>query len=314
MISVKNTRDDAAYKWIPFAILPEEAVVRLLTCTVLVITSPSFALQESMRIVYQCMKLTHLWSNIKALHIYGTKLANGRGLQNLIKLGLHDMHTLTIGHTGVSSSFGQFIGNMLMDMKSKVKAPSLTKLYIENEPRFGIRGTVELSKALQFNSSLRILSIRRCGLNHNAVSSLSILVSLSTHLEILNVNDNNFSYADCRQLMHAVANKGVKGNFRSLYCIGTKPKLKSSDLEVLLGEGLRINVNVISGELDTGGVGFRKVLTKEKDLLEQKGIDIEQTKMETLGTYVNEIRRLGTIADWERVSMEGTKSYKAIYF
>jgi len=313
LLSVKNTRDDAAYKWIPFAILPEEAVVRLLTCTVLVITSPSFGLQESMRIVYQCMKFTHLWSNIKALHIYGTKLAHGHGLQNLIKLGLNDMHTLTIGHTGVSSSFGQLIGNMLMDMKSTAKTPSLTKLYIENEPRFGIRGTIVLAKALQFNSCLRILSIRRCGLNHKVVSALSILVSLSTHLEILNVNDNNFSYADCRQLMHAVANKGVKGNFRGLYCIGTKPKLKSSDLEVLLNEGLRINVNVISGELDAGGVGFRKELMKEKYMLEVKGIDVEQTKMETLGTYVNEIRRLGTIKDWERVSMEGTKAYKAIY-
>jgi len=314
MLSVKNTHDDAAYKWIPFAILSEEAVVRLLTCTVLVITSPSFGLQESMRVVYQCMKYTHLWSNIKALHIYGTNLAHGRGLQNMIKLGLTDMHTLTIGHTGVSSSFGHFLGSLLMDLKSKSKTPSLTKLYIENEPRFGIRGTVDLVKALQFNSSLRILSIRMCGLNHKAVPALSILVSLSTHLEILNVNDNNFSYADCRQMMHAVANKGVKGNFRSLYCIGSKPKLKLSDLEDLLNEGLRINVNVISGELDTGGVGFRKELTKEKDILEQQGVDIEQTKLETLGIYVNEIRRLGTIKDWERVSMEGTKAYKAIYF
>ena len=42
MISVKSTMDDPHYKWVPFSILPDEAVIRLLTCTSLVITSPSF--------------------------------------------------------------------------------------------------------------------------------------------------------------------------------------------------------------------------------------------------------------------------------
>ena len=316
LISKKSMLNDMAYKWIPFAILPEEGVVRLLTCTALVVTSPSFGLQDSMRIVYYCRRYKHLWSNIKALHVYGTRLAHGPGLRNLLNLGLHDMHTLTIAHTGLPPSFGSYLGEILsdlgLDMKSKSSPLPLTKLYIENEPRFGINGTLDLAKRLQFNSSLRILSLRRCGLNYKVVRSLSVLVSLSKYLEILNVNDNNFSYADCRQLLHAVANKGVKGNFRGLYCIGNYPKLKHSDLESLFSEGLRLNVNVVTGEIDTGGIGFRKELSKEKDLL-QKGIDIEQSKLETLETYIHEIKRLGKLEDWERVSMVGTKSYKAIY-
>jgi tetratricopeptide (TPR) repeat protein len=316
MISVKSVMDDNAYKWIPFALLPEEAVVRIMTCTILTITSTSFSTQDSMRIVYVCRKYPHLWSNIKSLLLFGTKLGahGGVGIINLIKLGFNNMNTLSLGYTNIPSSFGSYLGNMLMDLKLNVKPSSLTKLYIENEPRFGIIGTNDLVKSLQYNTSLRILSIRRCGLDHRAVTSLARFVSLSRNLEILNVNDNNFTYHDCRQLLHAVANKGVKGNFRGLHCIGTQPPLKPLEIEKLFEEGVNINVNVISGELDAGGVGFRKELAYQKLTEEKNGKDFEAKKKQIIDSYENEMCRLGTIKDLEKVSMEGTKSYKAIYF
>jgi tetratricopeptide (TPR) repeat protein len=314
MISNKSVSDDNAYLWVPFASLPEEAVVRLLTCTILVITSPSFTIQDSMRMVYICKKYSHLWSNVKSLLIYGTQLAkHGSGIQNLLDLGITDLVSLSIGYTGISSSFGSFLGKMLMDKEKNMKPCSLTKLYIENENRFGINGTNDLCKSLQFNSSLRILSIRRCGLDHHVVTSLARFVSLSTNLEILNVNDNHFTYSDCRQLLHAVANKGIKGNFRGLYCIGTKPSLKLVDLQKLLKEGISINVNVISGELDNGGVGFLKELMLEKEM-EMVGDNIEHRKMDTIHSFATEMKRLGTIENWEKVALEGVKAYKAIYF
>jgi hypothetical protein len=314
ILSVKNIQDDPTYKWAPFASLPEEAIVRLLTCTVLVITSPSFSLQDCLRVKYTCSKFSHLWSNIKSLHIYGTRLGHGTGLQSLLELGLKYIHTLAFSHTGASSAFGATLGGLLTDMKEGSRPTSLTKLYIENEPRFGIQGTMHLMQSLQFNTSLRIVSIRRCKLNYKVVPIIARFVSLSTHLEILNVNDNNFKYADCRQFLHAVANKGIKGNFRGLYCIGSYPALRASELEKLFEEGVNIRVNVVSGELDSGGIGFRKELASEKEMFETQGLNIEKEKLSALNTYMDEIRRLGSIEDWERVSMHGTKAYKAIYF
>ena len=56
--------------------------------------------------------------------------------------------------------------------------------------------------------------------------------------------------------MRAVANKGIKGNFRGLSCVGAKPALSAADLQSMLREGLSLNVNVVSGDAVEGYVNM----------------------------------------------------------
>lgn len=316
LVSLRSVKDDPSLRWIPFAILPNPAIARLLTCTALVITSPSFCFHDIQRIVYMCKRFPHLWMNIRSLFVYGTSLNRGRGLSNLLNLGFVNMHTLSIGQLGITATFGTLLGDLLIDTseQKKRKTPSsLTKLYIEDEHSFGDAGMINLVKRLQFNSSMRLLSVRNCKLTKKSSGDLSRYVGVSANLEILNVNDNLFNEACCRQFLRAVANKGIKGNFSALHCTGTQPALSHEQVVSILKEGMNLNVNVISGEIDTGGAGFRAELTLQKEFKKEKGFDIEAQKMKTVQDTIEEITRYGTIEDWEKISQVGVKSAKALY-
>ena len=78
-------------------------------------------------------------------------------------------------------------------------------------------------------------------------------------------------------------------------------------------EGMNLNVNVISGEIDTGGAGFRAELTLQKEFKAEKGIDLETQKMKSVHDHLEEITKFGTIEDWEKVSKAGIKAAKALY-
>lgn len=314
LVSLRSVRDDPAMRWIPFAILPNPAIARLLTCTALIITSPSFCFHDIQRIVYMCKRFPHLWANIRSLFVYGTSLNRGRGLSNLLNLGFVNMHTLSIGQLGINSTFGTLLGDLLADQKKQKKTPpSLTKLYIEDEASFGDNGMVNLVKRLQFNSSLRILSVRNCKLTKKSSNDIARYVGISGSLEILNVNDNLFNETCCRQFLRAIANKGAKGNFASLHCTGNQPALSHDKVVSILKEGMNLNVNVISGEIDTGGAGFRAELTLQKEFKAEKGIDLETQKMKSVHDHLEEITKFGTIEDWEKVSKAGIKAAKALY-
>ena len=61
-----------------------------------------------------------------------------------------------------------------------------------------------------------------------------------------------------------------------------------------------------------GGNGYRVELETEKALLE-KGVDFVEQKMKSVDNYLKEMRQVGSIEEWERVSMVGIKASKAIY-
>lgn len=316
LVSLKSVHDDPAMRWVPFSLLPNPAIARILTCTVLVITSPSFSVHDSQRIVYICKRFPHLWANLRSLFVYGTSLRRGRGLTNMLSLGFVNMHTLSLGHLGLTSNFGDFLGDMLADShphKKRSTPSSLTKLYIEDEKSFGDAGMTFLAKKLQYNTSLRVISIRNCSLTKKSSNAISRYVGVSSHLEVLNVNDNSFTPACCRQFLRVVANKGVKGNFTALHCTGNRPKLSHDEVVSILREGMSLRVNVISGEVDTGGAGFLEEVKLEKEVLERQQIDMEQDKLSTVKKYLSEVKTIGNVEDWERISMVGIKAQKALY-
>ena len=76
---------------------------------------------------------------------------------------------------------------------------------------------------------------------------------------------------------------------------------------------MKLNVNVISGEIDTGGAGFRAELTLQKEFKKEKGIDFENQKMKSVQDHLEEITRFGSMEDWEKVSKAGIKAAKALY-
>ena len=317
LISYRTTKDDVSMQWIPFSMLPNTELIRLLSATSLSITSPTFDNQCMLRIIYNCKKYPHLWSNIQSLFISGTRLCFGgdsiNGVEDLLRsLGLGNLHTLTVTNMGIHAGFGEFLGSLLDDRRKKTRPVALTRIYIEDEPHFGDRGMIGLCKKLQLNSSIRYLSVRNCGLTHKCVQDVARYVSLSSHLEVLSINDNYFSLADCKQLLHSVANKGMKGNFRSLYCLGTNPVLNPIELKALLKEGMRLSVNVVSGDIDVNGVGWRSELELEKQFRDS-GVDLELQHQEALTKYVEEVKRLGSIEDLEQISMTGIKAHKAFH-
>ena len=316
LVSLKSVQDDPAMRWVPFCVLPNPAIARVLTCTVLVITSPSFSVYDSQRIVYMCKRFPHLWANLRSLFVYGTSLRRGHGLTNMLSLGFVNMHTLSLGHLGLNSSFGEFLGDLLADSHPKKKRctpSSLTKLYIEDEKSLGDTGISLLVKKLQYNTSLRVLSVRNCHLTKKSSNAIARYVGVSSSLEVLNVNDNCFSLACCRQFLTTVANKGVKGNFSALHCTGNHPKLSHDEVVSMLREGMSLRVNVISGEVDTGGAGFLEEVKLEKEMLDKQNLDVEQDKLNTVKKYISEVKTFGSVADWEKVSMVGIKAQKALY-
>jgi hypothetical protein len=138
-------------------------------------------------------------------------------------------------------------------------------------------------KYLQFNTSLRILSLRDCRLKRDCVPSITSYLSLSTHLEVLHLSDNLFKMTDCRVLVRSVANKGIKGAFRSLYLQGIS--LSLAELEHIYTEGLSLGVNVVTP------IGERKELLGEIRVRDYQG-DAESKRQQEVKKAIEERLRL----------------------
>ena len=89
-------------QWIPFGVLPASAVQRLLSCSVLVVTSPSFSMNDSKRLCriarQRCERFNskeypeqwggqggRLWDNVRSLVVYGTRMGPS-GLLGLVQV------------------------------------------------------------------------------------------------------------------------------------------------------------------------------------------------------------------------------------
>lgn len=298
LISVNSVKDDPTVKWIPFCILPDEGIKRLLTATALMLTSQSFSVMDCMRLVYVVNKMrsngdAEIWCSIKSIFVQGTRIGP-LGLSKLMSLGISHIHSLSLGGMGLPPAFGTILGQLLADVLGQPEdgcvglglggGCSLSKLYIDGEPKFGNSGVTQLMKYLQFNTSLRILSLRNCRLKTDCVSAIAMFVSLSSHLEVLHLSDNLFSTPDCRVLVRSVANKGLKGAFRSMFLQGLS--LGDDDLEDIFKEGMYLGVGIVAPQ-----VGFRKELLAEVDL-KRKGDDIETRRQREVKNMIDERARL----------------------
>ena len=99
------------------------------------------------------------------------------------------MHTLSLGRVGLTPAFGAALGACLTDLLDTSLGgcgarAALTKLYLEEEPGFGNEGCGALMRALQFNSSLKMLALRACRLSRPCVEAVARFLSLSTRLEV----------------------------------------------------------------------------------------------------------------------------------
>ena len=248
-------------QWAPFGILPDSAILRLLTCTILSITSPSFTANDAKRM---CKLVSNIgsvdndlnpWYNIRSLLIYGTKMGSS-GLNNIINLGVGHLTSLSLGYTGMNHLGGGFIGKQIMntyDGPSSLlssKECRLMKLFIEGEMSFGDRGAVEIFKCLQFNSTLKILSIRDCGLSHRTAVAASRSIVINQTLDTVILNDNNFTHNDALLFIRAVANKGGQGPLRFISLRDQTPLLSVESMEQLYKTGSEIMVRVVANELD----------------------------------------------------------------
>ena len=339
LLHVRSVLDDATVRWVPFGLMGEEAVMRLLTCTSLVLTAQSLALSDVMRLCYCVRRLEAAreaekkgvcegkggdeieatmeqendagpgwagWAGVKSLLVQGTRIGQA-GVSRLLSLGFAHMHTLSLGRVGLTPAFAAALGASLTDLLpdgSQSSRPRLAKLYIAEEPHFGNEGTCVLMRALQFNSTLRILAIRACRLSRPCVEPTARFLALSTGLEVLHLSDNPFTLADARVLVRAVANKGLRGVFRSLHLEGLG--LGAEVLREVHGEGLLLGVAVVSPE-----IGYRAELRGEQAMRAKAGEDHEDRHLRNVGNAVQErLRRGGEHLDPSRREV----AHKEVHF
>jgi tetratricopeptide (TPR) repeat protein len=286
LISIKSVKDDATVQWVPFGILPDEGVGRLLTATALVITSQTFSVADCKRLAHVAAQRGH-WRSISSLIVHGTKMGP-RGFSQFLALGIRHLHTLSLASVGLLPGLGVVLGQVLANLLTPAGSDEgcrLTKLYIDSEPKFGCKGVVALCKYLQYNSTLKILSFRDCQLGRECVSALASYISLSTSLEVLHLADNPaLRCQDCRLLLRSVANKGLRGALRGLHLQGLN--LSLDELEALYREGLHLGVGIVAPKL-----GFRKELQGEIDAAAHSTGTEERTRQE-LSKVIEERVRL----------------------
>jgi len=262
LISFKSVSDyRPLVQWAPFGILPDSAIVRLLTCTILSITSPSFTANDAKRMCKIVRDIGSVdndlnpWFNIKSLFLYGTRMG-GSGLNNILNLTISHLSSLSIGYVGLNHHAGNIIGRQIMNtydsppVSLPAKECCLMKLFIEGEMSFGDRGAVEIFRCLQFNNTLKILSIRDCGLSHRTAVAGSRSIVINQSLDTVILNDNNFTQEDALLFIRAVANKGGQGPLRLISLRDQTPLISSESMEHLYKIGSQIMVRVVASELD----------------------------------------------------------------
>ena len=251
LLSYKSTTQDPNVQWIPFGICPDEAIKRILTCTVLAITSPSFSMNDSKRLCNiargSCTLTdtkTPLWNNIKSLLLYGTKMGPS-GILGFLNLGIAQLTNLSIGFTGITHHCTAMIGKQLFDKN----CPSLIKLSIEGEHIMGDRGAVELLKLLQYNNTLKLLTLRDCALSSRTAIAFARYIVINQSLQVGNLNDNKFDYANVLTILRAVSNKGAKGVLKSVSLTGQSHHFCTTELLKINEMAQDLSVRVVSPDL-----------------------------------------------------------------
>ncbi|CAE7394647.1 unnamed protein product, partial [Symbiodinium microadriaticum] len=260
-ISYLSVKADRTKQWVPFGILPDREIARALQCTVLVVTSPSFSVQDSKRFCTVAAKSDN-WKRIRSLFIYGT-IMGPSGLKNFMDLGVANMKSLTIGQTRMSHHFGGYIGSQLMDVQAiscNVRSQSLPqtirldvslqKIYIEQEPLFGDRGMESLLKCLQFNSTVKILALRACNITNRGATACGRFIGNSNSIEIINLGENLLSREGYLSIVRSVATRGARGKLRHVSLKEQSPGYTSrSELLELYHMGNELGIKMVSDDI-----------------------------------------------------------------
>ncbi len=293
LLSYKSTMQDPSVQWIPFGICPDEAIKRLLTCTVLAITSPSFSMNDSKRlcnIARKSYKLTDnkasLWSNIKSLLLYGTKMGPS-GILGFLNLGIAKLTNLSIGFTGITHHCTAIIGKQLFDKNT----PLLIKLSIEGERIMGDRGAVELLKLLQYNNTLKLLTLRDCALSSRTAIAFARYIVINQSLQVGNLNDNKFDYNNILTVLRAVSNKGAKGVLKSVSLTGQSYHLCTTELLKINEMAQDMSVRIVSPDLPVHDE--YKQESKRNDTFDttkvNKYYDIDKKELDNIAKGIHEL-------------------------
>ncbi len=123
IISRRAIHADPTTRWVPFCILPDAAIARLLCCSLLSITSPSFGPMDAHRVSQVSNKSQHrLWANLRALSLYETSLGD-EGLITLLQLPSPALKALSFSNTNCSHHVADFIGRSLVGQDSPFPVP-----------------------------------------------------------------------------------------------------------------------------------------------------------------------------------------------
>lgn len=84
------------FEKVPFGIVSDEGIARLLCCSSLIISSPSFSLTDAGRLCGVVEKSKRrLWKNIRSFYAYGT-IMGPDGLKEILQLGMSNFQILSI--------------------------------------------------------------------------------------------------------------------------------------------------------------------------------------------------------------------------
>jgi tetratricopeptide (TPR) repeat protein len=315
LISCKSVNQDNSVQWIPFGIIPDIQIKHLLTCTSLAITSSSFSMNDSKRLCVEAKKNTTklnpnlsfreqllikdkcLWDNLKSLFIYGTKMGPS-GIKSILKLGIGKLESLSLGYIGISHHCGKIIGSQLINLDkynpnsiaqnipNKNIFCCLSKLYIEGELGLGDRGCVELFNCLHYNNTIRLISIRACGVGKRTAVSCSKFVGINQSLEVLILNDNIILWEEILKLIRCMANKGSKGRLKSISIKNQTPPPTKKQLFNLYKCGTCIGVRIISDNLSA---------EDETELEMNSSVDIDYDEINALNGTIRDFTLANTI-------------------
>ena len=283
-VSYLSVKDDATKQWIPFGVLPEREIVRLVQCTVLILSSPSFSMQDCKRMTFVIKKSAmDSWFRLKSLFIGGTRIGMS-GLRDILNLGISHMKSLTFSHTKMTHFFGEYLGNQLISselvqrIKTNSKLPQtidiktnikLKKLYIENEFNFGDRGFNALLRCLQVNTSLEILIVRNCNVTNRGAQSCARYIGVSNSIQIINIAENLIDYEGYVTVMTAVASRGFRGSLQKVYLTQQTPGYQNhEELVQLYHRGTELGITMESDSLtavELTGIDMMRIRDTDKE-------------------------------------------------
>ena len=256
-------------KWVPFGILAEAAITRLLICTSLIISSPSFSMTDCKKLCAVVEKSKfRLWKNIRSLLVTGTSMGPS-GLLKLLSLGIQNLRILNITSTGINHRFGDYIGSQCNCSGSNSKS-NLVKLYIDSEPLFGDRGCVKLMKHILQNSQLQVLSLTNCNLGSRSAALFGKYCSTSPSLTVLTLTGNNLRRDDSLTILRAVANRGSKGCLRTVNLQDQEIRLTHEEVAFL---------ETIVKKMTTSIKLCSTLLPKEEDVLYSVAVNVEAERL-----------------------------------